>query len=90
MNSVHENHSVSAVMGDDYVAISRSIIFNEDTGNQQTVYIPIVNDECLENDEDFNVLLSSTMSCVVVTTGEVTITIDDDDSESIGFARVQH
>ena len=90
MNSVHENHSVSAVMGDDYVGISRSIIFNEDTGNQQTVYIPIVNDECLENDEYFSVTLSSAMDCVVITNDQVNITIDDDDSESIGLARVQH
>ena len=68
-------------MGDDYVAISRSIIFNEDTGNQQTVYIPIVNDECLENDEYFSVTLSSVMDCVVITNDQVNITIDDDDSE---------
>ena len=72
---------IAAEMGSDYVAITQDIIFNENTGLTQIVYIPIKNDECLENDETFNVKLSSTMNCVNITTGEVTITIDDDDSK---------
>ena len=72
---------ISAEMGSDYVAIAQDIIFNENTSLTQVVYIPIKNDECLENNETFNVKLYSTMDCVNITTGEVTITIDDDDSK---------
>ena len=70
-------------MGSDYVSIARDIIFNEDSGLTQTVYIPIVNDECLENNETFSVTLSSNMSCVEIMESEVNITIDDDDSKLI-------
>ena len=72
----------AATMGSDYVSIARDIIFNEDSGLTQTVYIPIINDECLENNETFSVTLSSNMSCVEILENEVNITIDDDDSKS--------
>ena len=68
-------------MGSDYVAITRDIIFNEETDYTQIVYVPIKNDECLEYNETFSVTVSSNMSCVIIVTGEVNITIDDDDSE---------
>ena len=68
-------------MGSDYVPITRDIIFNEETDYTQIVYVPIKNDECLEYNETFSVTVSSNMSCVIIVTGEVSITIDDDDSE---------
>ena len=72
---------VAAEMSSDYVAITHDIIFNKDTGLTQIVYIPIINDECLEYNETFSVTLSSNMTCVSIGTEKVTITIDDDDSK---------
>ena len=54
----------------------------------QTVFITILNDECLENDEDFNVTLTTIMDCVQLIKEELTITIVNDDSKfsfSVGF-----
>ena len=54
----------------------------------QTVLIPILNDECLENNEDFNVTLTTTMDCVQLIKDELTITVVSDDSKfsfSVGF-----
>ena len=72
---------VAAETSSDYVAIAHDIIFNEDTGLTQIVYIPNINDECLEYNETFSVTLSSNMTCVSIGTEKVTITIDDDDSK---------
>ena len=72
---------VAAEMGSDYIAIAHDIIFNEDTGLTQIVYIPIINDECLEYNETFSVTLSSNMTCVSIVDENITITIDDDDSK---------
>ena len=68
-------------MGDDYAAVARDVLFNDNTGSMQTVLIPILNDECLENDEDFNVTLTTSMDCVLLVEDRLTITIIDDDSE---------
>ena len=49
----------------------------------QTVFIPILNDECLENDEDFNVTLTTNLDCVQLGDDRLAITIVDDDSELV-------
>ena len=60
----------------------QELIFNEKTSNTQTVFVPILNDVCLEEDgEFFTVVATSDMDCVEIVNGEVTIMIDDDDSE---------
>ena len=60
----------------------QELIFNEKTSNTQTVFVPILNDVCLEEDiEYFSVVLSSYMDCVEIVNESVTIRIDDDDSE---------
>ena len=46
------------------------------------VYIPILNDECLEEElEDFSVELSSEQDCVMFVNSTANITIYDDDSK---------
>ena len=72
-------------MSADYTLVSRDILFNENTDTVQTVLIPILNDECLENEEDFNVTLTTEMDCVQLDDDRLTITIVDDDSEFILF-----
>ena len=76
-------------MGDDYTAVARDILFNDNTDSMQTVLVPILNDECLENDEDFNVTLTTTMDCVQLVDDHLTITIFDDDSKRL-FASGLH
>ena len=49
----------------------------------QTVFITILNDECLENDEDFNVTLITNLDCVQLGDDRLAITIVDDDSEFV-------
>ena len=58
------------------------LIFNEETSNTQNVSITILNDICLEeDDEDFSVVVTSGMDCVEIVGGSVSIAIRDDDSE---------
>ena len=60
----------------------QELIFNEETSNTQIVFVPILNDVCLEEyGEYFSVVATSDMDCVEIVNGEVTIIIDDDDSE---------
>ena len=51
----------------------------------QTVFITVLNDECLENDEDFNVTLTTSLDCVQLADDRLTITIVDDDSEFVAL-----
>ena len=73
---------VSALENEDFRPVQIDLIFNEETSNIQIVSVPILNDRCLEEDgEDFSVLVRSEMDCVEITDGQVTVLIDDDDSE---------
>ena len=74
---------VSATGGVDYIPIARDILFDENTGPVQTVFVTILNDECLENDEDFNVTLTTSLDCVQLGDDRLAITIVDDDSEFV-------
>ena len=74
--------SHSAVAYEDFRPVYQELIFNEETSNTQTVFVTILNDVCLEEDtEYFSVVATSDMDCVEIVNGEVTIIIDDDDSE---------
>lgn len=68
---------------DDYRGVSHKIVFNSDMLGPQRVYIPLLNDDCLENEELFSVTLTTEMDCVVLEDHEVTITIQDDDREQL-------
>ena len=71
-----------AVANEDFRPVDVDLIFNQDTSNTQTVSIPILNDVFLEEDgEQFTVVATSDMDCVDIDEAEVTIMIDDDDSE---------
>ena len=61
--------------------MNKTVVFHPGYERLQCVHIPILNDECLEeNMEVFNVSLSSRYSCVVIdSTNEVEVYILDDD-----------
>ena len=68
-----------AIEEDDFRMVSQLIIFNAETGSLQGVYIPIINDECVEYDEYFSVDLSTTSPRVNTVNDSLNITIEDDD-----------
>ena len=70
-----------ALEGDDFTPLSKEIIFNADTSPSQAVYIPIINDDCLEYDEYFFVDLSTSLSCVNLVNDTANMVIEDDDCE---------
>lgn len=69
-----------AEMGSDYVPVQHDILFDEYSDREWVVYVPIINDECLEYDETFTVHINAS-DCVNVTTDYVTITIVNEDGE---------
>jgi hypothetical protein len=76
--------SHSAVAYEDFRPVYQELIFNEETSNTQTVFVPILNDVCLEEyGEFFSVVATSDTDCVEIVNGEVTIIIDDDDKAKI-------
>ena len=67
---------------EDYISTDKNLTFAFGFGTIQCVHIPIINDECLEEDmEFFNVSISSDMDGVVIGVDEVTVYIIDDDSK---------
>ena len=66
--------------GEDFIGISKEIILNADIP-YKNVYIPIVNDECLEYDEYFFVDLTTSLPCVNLVNDTISITIEEDDCE---------
>ena len=72
-----------AVANEDFLPVYQDIIF-KGTSNLQIVLVPILNDVCLEEDgEYFSVVATSDTDCVQIVNEEVTIMIDDDDSEFV-------
>ena len=69
----------AAIEGLDFRMVSQQIIFNAETESLQRVYIPIINDECVEYDEYFSVDLSTTSPRVNTVNNSLNITIEDDD-----------
>ena len=56
--------------------------WHEDSDLTQCVYIPIINDECVEDKEEtFNVSLSTEEECVEFGVYDITVVILDDDRE---------
>ena len=78
--------SHSAVAYEDFIPVYQELIFNEETSNTQTVFVPILNDVCLEEyGEFFSVVATSDTDCVEIVNGEVTIMIYDDDGKFIRY-----
>ena len=72
---------IIALDGEDYQGLSHEIIFDENSVNPHRVYIPILNDDCLEYDEYFSVILTTNMDCVTLVNDSVIINITNDDGK---------
>ena len=74
-------NSLQLIAGEDYVSVNKSLVFYPGLKLTQCVHIPVLNDECLEDDmEVFNVSISSNDDCVMIGgTSEVEVYIRDDD-----------
>ena len=68
--------------GEDFVQIWQTLIFDSSTNTTQCLYVPIINDECVENEpEEFTAALYTDDDCVSFGTNSTTIRILDDDCE---------
>ena len=66
--------------GMDYIAVSRSLIFNADL-TIQVVEVPIIDDHIVEHSEIINLTLVSTDSAVILNPSTSTIIIEDTDGK---------
>ena len=69
----------TATVGEDYKDVSEVVVINAGTSFPAKVLVPIFNDECVENDENFSVILTTASSSVKIGISSVEITIIDDD-----------
>ena len=67
--------------GEDYISVSKSLVFAFGFERRQCVDIPILVDECLEETESFTVSLSSGQDCVEFGVGEIQVYIEEDDGK---------
>ena len=73
-------------VGEDFVQIWQTLIFDNSTNTTQCVYIPIINDDCVEDEpEEFTATLKSDDDRVSFGTNSTTISIFDDDCECPNF-----
>jgi len=71
-------------VGEDFVQIWQTLVFDNSTNATQCVYIPIINDDCVEDEpEEFTATLRSEDDCVSFGTNSTTISIFDDDCECL-------
>ena len=72
---------ITAVNPDDYTSLSAPLSFSEDT-SRQCVDISLINDDILENIEEFEALLQAANSAPVILSPErAVVRITDDDGE---------
>ena len=70
--------------GEDFVQIWQTLVFDSSTNTTQCVYIPIINDDCVEDEpEEFTATLRSDDDCVSFGTNSTTVSIFDDDCECL-------
>ena len=68
--------------GEDFIQIWQTLVFDNSTNTTQCLYIPIINDECVESEpEEFTATLYTDNDCVSFGTNSTTISIFDDDCE---------
>ena len=68
--------------GADYIELDTLLVFDEGLATTQCVYIPVLNDECLEYEsESFYISLSSEQDCVRFSNDSYEAYIIDDDCE---------
>ena len=71
---------------EDFIPLETSLVFDEGLDSTRCVYIPILNDECLEYEEEyFNITLSSEQDCVRFLNDSIEATIIDNDCEYHGM-----
>ena len=65
------------------MTLAKNVTFAVGFGTSQCIYIPILNDNRLEDfTEDFYVILSATEDCVIINeNANISIVIQDDDSK---------
>ena len=67
---------------EDFVEIWQTLVFENSTNTTQCLYIPIINDDCVESEpEEFTAKLYTDDDCVSFGTNSTTISIFDDDCE---------
>ena len=71
--------SFLALEGYDFVKVYQELFLNGDSPNPYSIYIPIKNDECVEDDENFFVYIYADSDCVELDDYNSSITILDDD-----------
>lgn len=73
----------TAYENEDFIPVSYDIIFNSNTTSTHRVYIPLLNDDCVELDEYFSVALTTSLNCVNLVNDTVNITITEDDCKPL-------
>lgn len=69
------------VAGEDYVSVTKSLLFALGFELIQCVHIPILPDDCLEVTESFNVSLSADHKGIEFAVQEITVYIMEDDGK---------
>ena len=72
-------HNLSAP--DDYTSVSQDLTFQPGS-ERQCVDVPIVNDDDLENEEQFSMTITTEEDRVTLEPDSTTVTITDDDGEN--------
>ncbi|MFK7805237.1 MAG: Calx-beta domain-containing protein [Anaerolineae bacterium] len=78
----YDTSNGTALAGLDYTATSGQVTWQANDGGDQTIIIPIVNDQLLETSESFNVILSNVVNAVIED-GTAIVTIQDNESGDI-------
>ena len=81
---VMQFENFSSSVGEDFVQIWHTLVFDNSTSTTQCVYIPIINDDCVEDRlEEFTATLQSEDGCVSIGANSTTVRIVDDDCECL-------
>ena len=76
-------HYFSSV-GEDFDQIWQTLVFDSSTNTTQCVHIPIINDDCVEDEpEEFTATLKSDDDRVSFGTNSATISVFDDDCKCL-------
>lgn len=70
----------SAIAGQDYTAVSRTLNWADGASGIRTVSIPITDDGAIEGDEQFSITIDNVSGATLLAPRTATVTIDDNDS----------
>ena len=80
---------ITSTAPDDYTSVESVLMFSPGMNESYTTVILIVDDSVLENDEAFNVMLSTSDSDVSLDLTSAIITIIDNDGKTLTFLYVR-